>query len=337
MCLCIYNPKGLPIPSEVIREAARHNNDGYGRMDLKTGKIVRTVDMEEAIKIAEQGGPAVHHFRWATFGEKTKKGCHPFQIKDQHHLFHNGAIHGFRDEGRPDSHELAKILSYMPKHKWVDALKVWDSRFLIASKDEQIMVGEWVEQDGVWYSNGFHLNGSEFVAVYGTLKWNGDNHRLLGRSELYANGHTKEEHRLCLSVGGVPHMIEGTGGKEDVPHVEVEVYRVDKKTLDLIDMLEGHPKIYERRKVAILTEDEEEVSCWVYFAPEQYDTGNYLPCYGESWFDEEEQDEELICPTCNGENVGAEQGYLFCEDCLHFTSDSQIHEWRYEMANDEEQ
>lgn len=75
--------------------------------------------------------------------------------------------------------------------------------------------------------------------VYGTLKRNGGNHKYLKGSK-YVSQYCLNNHILIDLGYGFPYMMRGDGG------VLGEVYEIDKKTLDKIDKLEGHPIHYKR-------------------------------------------------------------------------------------------
>ena len=74
------------------------------------------------------------------------------------------------------------------------------------------------------------------VAVYGTLRKGGTNHYLLqnatylGQDQIAGYG--------MYDLGAYPFV--------KINHVLIEVYEVDKQTLDALDFLEGYPQMYDR-------------------------------------------------------------------------------------------
>jgi gamma-glutamylaminecyclotransferase len=82
--------------------------------------------------------------------------------------------------------------------------------------------------------------------VYGTLRRGGPNHPLLAAARFVDAARTAE--RYALFVDGIPFLAPAPA----VHHVRGEVYAVSAETLAEIDRLEGHPRWYERRPVAVV-------------------------------------------------------------------------------------
>jgi gamma-glutamylcyclotransferase (GGCT)/AIG2-like uncharacterized protein YtfP len=61
--------------------------------------------------------------------------------------------------------------------------------------------------------------------------------------------------------GGIPYV----SFNEKVSQIYGELYSVSNKTLLMVDMLEGHPRFYERKKVPIETLEGDVVVAWMYF------------------------------------------------------------------------
>lgn len=100
------------------------------------------------------------------------------------------------------------------------------------------------------------------VFVYGTLKNGRGNHRLLANSKFLGRCYIEGAWRL-ISLGGFPGLVY----KPDLSMEKVvgEVYQVDQDTLQSLDWLEGHPRFYERSKVATPFKN-----AWAYFLPAEY-------------------------------------------------------------------
>lgn len=80
------------------------------------------------------------------------------------------------------------------------------------------------------------------VAVYGTLRRGGGNHRLLQNESLV--GHTSVPGFDMLQVSmSFPGVVDGDG------NVVVEVWEVSKEAFARLDILEGYPNLYTRRLI----------------------------------------------------------------------------------------
>ncbi|XP_042892878.1 putative gamma-glutamylcyclotransferase CG2811 [Penaeus japonicus] len=109
---------------------------------------------------------------------------------------------------------------------------------------------------------------NDLVFVYGTLKENEPNHHWLtdkenGESKLIGKATTQERYPLVIaSKYNIPFLLAAPGKGE---HVEGEVYEVDEKMMSNLDILEEHPKLYERKKDKLKLEATGEViECWIY-------------------------------------------------------------------------
>lgn len=124
----------------------------------------------------------------------------------------------------------------------------------------------------------------EKVAVYGTLRKGQHNNYLLVSANYLGTGNTVEKYRMASY--GIPYVSE----KEEVNKVNVivDLYEVNDKQLDRLDILENHPNWYQRKEIDVLI-DGETHKAWLYFNEvENYDTmkniknGDYInPTYFE--------------------------------------------------------
>lgn len=114
------------------------------------------------------------------------------------------------------------------------------------------------------------------VFVYGSLKQTQPNHHWLtdkanGEAQLRGLATTEEKFPLVVaSRYNIPYVLASPGtGKQ----IEGEVYEVDDQMMSKLDVLEVHPKYYERKLVkATMQESKEAIDCWIYllhhFRPE---------------------------------------------------------------------
>ena len=111
------------------------------------------------------------------------------------------------------------------------------------------------------------MKNRENVFVYGTLKFGFGNYRLLWDSECIGRARTLKKYDMYQS--GIPFVMEN----KEVTQIFGEVYLVDENTMMNLDALEGHPDFYKRKKVDILMENGDVISCWLYFYQGGYQKG----------------------------------------------------------------
>ena len=102
------------------------------------------------------------------------------------------------------------------------------------------------------------MREKELVFVYGTLKFGFSNSGFLLNSQIIGRGETKQNYALYQAE--LPYLLNDKEHK-----VKGEVYNVNEETLFYLDMLEGHPYLYTRKKIKILTEKGKTLNCWTYF------------------------------------------------------------------------
>ena len=274
MCVIIIKDnKNKLIPLDVLKNAANINPDGLGVVWLDTFKVTYHDSTDYSSLITSR--PFIAHFRYATIGAVNKENTHPFVCgtNTDELLMMNGTALGYGSRNITDSRELANELGGIPRKRWDSHLKIDDiwspnlCRFVsinTKSKSYQIYNREfWTEYDGALYSKSNVLERN-IVAVYGTLKKGFSNYYAhLSKSRHIGKGTTKDKYPLVVS--GLPYLINNKG----VGHnVEVDVFSVDNKTLERLDILEGHPKWYKREKVMIsMQQGHHQIPCWVYFNP----------------------------------------------------------------------
>lgn len=91
------------------------------------------------------------------------------------------------------------------------------------------------------------------VFVYGSLKRNYYNHRLLETSEFIGEATTKPFYRL-YNLGSFPGLKEDN---ENGKAIQGELYLVNDETLKRLDRLEGTPHFYIRKDLQIENIDEQ--------------------------------------------------------------------------------
>lgn len=130
MCVIIIARNAFP-SMLVLEQAEESNPDGAGMAWSEEGKI-KFVKGLKARDIFELGqvtpGPWVIHFRWASFGPKDPKLCHPFPInktaslelrgEERSVLFHNGHIKNIEQRMYE---ALARADMMCPSGPWSDS------------------------------------------------------------------------------------------------------------------------------------------------------------------------------------------------------------------------
>jgi len=93
--------------------------------------------------------------------------------------------------------------------------------------------------------------------VYGTLKKNESNHRLL-KDEKYL-GICKTQDKYNLVFDRLPFLSE----YPQTEQIEGELYEVNDVKLKELDIFEGHPFLYERKIIKVLF-DNNVIECYCY-------------------------------------------------------------------------
>lgn len=103
----------------------------------------------------------------------------------------------------------------------------------------------------------------DLLFVYGTLKRREANHHLMLNSYFIDEAKTKHKYWRAGFISTYDKPIEGIEPQQ----VEGEVYLVPVSDLKGgIDTLEGHPRVYTRKKVPVLLKHyQKEVKAWLYF------------------------------------------------------------------------
>ncbi|HAA05100.1 MAG TPA: gamma-glutamylcyclotransferase [Syntrophobacteraceae bacterium] len=98
--------------------------------------------------------------------------------------------------------------------------------------------------------------------VYGTLRRGYANHEVY-LADALCLGKAITEERFALFVDDFPYLTKSA----EISRVVGELYRIDDRTLDHIDCLEGHPDDYRREKIQVVTDLGARCSAWAYFYP----------------------------------------------------------------------
>lgn len=190
MCIVIYIPEGKEIPLEHLETSHYNNEDGAGFMyvDLD-GNVVGHkgyMEYQELITDLTNKGfikgntlcpklPFAIHFRMATHGGVSPGKCHPFPAskdKDELHsldwthefgVAHNGIMGQFAKPGLSDTQGFiqdvlsdVELLRELPENEALKSLLskvISSSKFIVMDEKNVLLFGNWLEVDGVFYSN----------------------------------------------------------------------------------------------------------------------------------------------------------------------------------------
>lgn len=198
MCIAVYIPKNQDVTDEIIKNCFENNPDGAGIMYQKDGKVhiqkgfFKVEELIQAFRKVPTNLNRAIHCRIATSGKISAECCHPFPItKDMKAMgkakqvtdsavIHNGVISFCSpNEGikAPFSDTMLFIKEYLyPFGELIMGQafkKLFEesnfSKLLIFKGDRVALIGKWIEDDGIYYSNtGYN---AKWEAVYG---WNWD-------------------------------------------------------------------------------------------------------------------------------------------------------------------
>ena len=222
MCIIVVVPAGVNMPSdETLKECFRRNPDGAGFM-WSDGKEVhirkgfmKWDDFDKALNAEFDAGriftdsTVVMHFRITTSGKTQPKCCHPFPISSKKEdlqalsvdsrwgIAHNGVIHGRHTaDGWSDTMDfvadvVAPLARMHPSFMYSEDAKELlggacrSKLAIINHAGEYMLVGEFNESDGVFYSNtsyiplrysytSYNSVWDKWDDVYGDFDWDDD-------------------------------------------------------------------------------------------------------------------------------------------------------------------
>ncbi len=183
MCIIIYAPKNKIVPMEHLRNSFDSNSHGAGVM-YPEGSAVRIrkgfmtwEHFKEVLKEIPTDVSRVFHFRIATAGKVSKEVCHPYPVvKTYKEMYttdtrckiaaaHNGIISWCtppKGVAESFSDSMAFITNYVYPHQdllfssesFRDLiLHSTSSKFAFMSNTNTALVGNFIEEDGIYYSN----------------------------------------------------------------------------------------------------------------------------------------------------------------------------------------
>lgn len=188
MCIIVFKPKGKDLP-KTLEDCWTNNPDGAGYCMKKPNKdeiiikkgFMKWKDFENSINNIKNPRDIdiLFHFRIATSGGVNKEFCHPFPLSDNIEkltasrtttkmaICHNGIISGFGDKDVSDTAEYIANVAYplfratrLEQSEYTDEIiknTVDGSRIATMTSHGVRLIGDWEENDGIYYSNSNYL------------------------------------------------------------------------------------------------------------------------------------------------------------------------------------
>jgi len=104
---------------------------------------------------------------------------------------------------------------------------------------------------------------SSIIFVYGSLKRGFQNQAFLEHAEFIGNAFTEEKY-VMVKGPNFPFLLKQHSEFECKP-ISGELYKIDKKTLSSVDILEGNGFLYNREKTVVRACYGETFDAWIYF------------------------------------------------------------------------
>lgn len=116
MCIIAVKPASVTLPKNLVKNMWDNNPHGggvmwaqNGRLEIRKGLMTFSRYMEALEEVGNQ--KAVLHFRWRTRGPIAKRLTHPFWVKSDVGMVHNGTIPMSVPTGHSDTSFFAHRLS----------------------------------------------------------------------------------------------------------------------------------------------------------------------------------------------------------------------------------
>jgi predicted glutamine amidotransferase len=184
MCLAIFKPAGIDVPTDHLKKGWVHNSDGGGFAFVNDGKIsvvkgfMTWKEWLDAFNEAEfmfPDSPFLIHFRIRSMGDRNAENTHPYELPDgMGALIHNGTLRGTGAEYMVGPSDTALFVKKFGKALTFDnvqaekkllesaidsynkfAILYADGRHHILNEEEGVTI------NGVWYSNDTFLPWQE--------------------------------------------------------------------------------------------------------------------------------------------------------------------------------
>lgn len=166
MCVIIYKPKGVKMPSiELLDKAHIRNPHGCGLVSPSAFYKGLSYDVfKKLFKKCSENEPLLIHFRYATHGSVKRSNSHPFVDDKSGVIFmHNGVLSGIRVHDDKTDSEIAFKEVLVPiieryglgsaEFKSAAQRIIGSSKFAFMDGDNVLLMGDYIKSGGLYFSN----------------------------------------------------------------------------------------------------------------------------------------------------------------------------------------
>lgn len=190
MCIIAVKPAAARLSAENLFNMWMNNPHGAGFMFARDGKlevVKGLMTFSEFVAAYEkvQDEKLVIHFRWRTHGPTTKRLTHPFLVRENTGMVHNGVIPKLpakRKESdtsifakmlqKRDHDPMASLSDYQTRIALMIEIGLSKLVFMNGQGDVRIVNGKMGHfEDGVWYSNHSYTNHETYDAAFGAIDY----------------------------------------------------------------------------------------------------------------------------------------------------------------------
>jgi hypothetical protein len=179
MCLIVVKPAGQDIPDHVIESARDFNSDGFGIMHNGTSKRWKhrtAAQIKELLDPMTDINCAVH-FRMATDGKVCVANSHPFKLRNQAYLMHNGILTKYRTTSKANKSDTREFIDkfcnpMIRQHGSIPRGKleseIVGNAIAIMQRDGTINTygDSWLERYGCQFSNTYAWDSGSWSGFY---------------------------------------------------------------------------------------------------------------------------------------------------------------------------
>ncbi len=183
MCLIVVKPAGETIPDHVIESAQEYNSDGFGLMHSGTAKRWKHRTPAQIKKLLESLGDVdvAVHFRMATDGKVSVANAHPFKLKNQAYLMHNGILSKYRTSGKAEKSDTRVFIEKFCNPQIIQngsiprkqlEREITGNAICIMQRDGVINTygDSWLTRYGCEFSNTYAWDSAESMQKYSSSK-----------------------------------------------------------------------------------------------------------------------------------------------------------------------